>query len=94
MVILRIEHKVPSFEGWRKAFESDPVDRKGSGVRRHRVMRSTNDPNYALIDLEFDTAAEAEAMLARLRVLWQEVAGKVMVGAQARIVEVLDAQEY
>lgn len=32
MTILRIEHGVPSFEGWKKAFDSDPVNRKKMGV--------------------------------------------------------------
>jgi hypothetical protein len=31
MPILRIEHAVPDFNGWKRAFDSDPVDRKGSG---------------------------------------------------------------
>jgi hypothetical protein len=35
MAILRIEHRVPSYESWKQAFDSDPVDRKGSGVRRY-----------------------------------------------------------
>jgi hypothetical protein len=33
MYILRIEHPVPDFEGWKTAFDSDPVGREKSGVR-------------------------------------------------------------
>ena len=28
MYILQIEHPVPNYEGWKKAFDSDPVNRK------------------------------------------------------------------
>jgi hypothetical protein len=34
MVILGIEHSVPNFDGWKQAFDSDPVGQKKSGVRR------------------------------------------------------------
>ena len=60
MVILQIEHAVADFNGWKKVFDSDPVNRRGSGVRRHRVMRPVDNPNHAIVDLEFDTAEEAE----------------------------------
>jgi hypothetical protein len=94
MYILRIEHPVPSYEGWKQAFDSDPLGRERSGVRRHQVLRPTDDANYVMIDLEFDTANEAEAMLARLRGLWSRVEGQVMMNPQARIVEVVEDQEY
>ncbi len=93
MAILRIEHAVPNYEGWKQAFDSDPVNRKRSGVRRYRVLRSMDDPNYVLIDLEFDTKEEAEALLAAMRQVWERVQGSVMVNPQARIVEVVESVE-
>ena len=45
MPIVRIEHSVPDFEKWRQAFDSDPADRKGSGVRRYTILRLQDDPN-------------------------------------------------
>ncbi len=94
MAILRIEHAVPDFEGWKQAFDSDPADRKGSGVRRFRVMRSAEDPNYVLIDLEFDSLAEAEGLLATMRRVWGTDQGqRVMRNPQARIVETVEAVE-
>ena len=59
MPILRIEHPVPDFDAWKQAFDSDPLDRKRSGVRRYRILRSLDDPNYAIVDLEFDDADDA-----------------------------------
>ena len=43
MTIVRIELTVSDFDGWKKAFDSDPVGRKKSGVRRYRVLRPIVD---------------------------------------------------
>ena len=86
MPILRIEHAVPDFAGWKRAFGSDPADRKGSGVRRYQVLRSVDDPNYVMIDLEFDTLEDAEGLLAKMRRVWSGDGQKVMRNPQARIV--------
>lgn len=94
MHVLQIEHKVPNFDGWKKAFDSDPIDRKKSGVRRYRISRPADDPGYVIIDLEFDTLNEAEAALASLRRLWTQVEGKVMVNPQTRILDIVEAKEY
>jgi len=90
MFILRIEHPVPDFEGWKKAFDSDPLGRVKAGVRRYQVLRPLEDEDYVMVDLEFDTASEAEALLAALRTLWQRVEGTVMFNPQARIVEAVE----
>ncbi len=94
MVVLRIEHSVPSFEGWKHAFESDPAGRKQAGVRRYRVMRDVAQPNYVLIDLEFDTQAQAEGLLAAMRKIWGQVEGTIIQGGpQGRIVDVVETVE-
>lgn len=92
MFILRIEHAIGDFEGWRKAFENDPIGRERSGVRRYRVLRPTDDPNYVMVDLEFDTASEAEACHAALRELWGRV--EVAQNPKARTVEMVESKEY
>ena len=94
MAILRIEHPVPDYAGWKQAFESDPVNRRQSGVRRYSIFRSLDDPNYVMIDLEFDTKGEAEALLAAMRVVWGRVEDSVMSNPQARIVETVESKEY
>lgn len=94
MYILRIEHPVFNFEEWRRAFDSDPVGREKSGVRRYQVLRPVDDEKYVMIDLEFDTASQAEALLAAMRVVWGRVEGTIMVNAQTRIVEVVESKEY
>lgn len=92
MHILRIEHPVPDFDAWKEAFDSDPVNRKQSGVRRYRVLRPVDDPNYVMVDLEFESSREAEAMLGALRDLWSRV--EVMRDPRARIVEAVESREY
>ena len=94
MTILRIEHTVPNFEGWKAAFDSDPVGRQRSGVRRYQIMRPVDDPNYVMIDLELDSRREAEAMLVGLRELWSRMEGQVLMNPQARIVETVESKEY
>lgn len=94
MPILRIEHKVPNFDGWKKAFESDPAGRKKSGVRRYRIYRPVDDPNYVIIDLEFDNLNDAQAMLADLRKLWNKVEGTVMVNPQTQMLDIVESVTY
>ena len=92
MPILRIQHSVPNFEGWKRAIDSDPVDRKSSGVRRYHVYRSIADPDFVMIDLEFDTAAEAERLLEKLRHLWAGPGGAVIRNPAAWIVETVESR--
>jgi hypothetical protein len=85
MVILQIEHKVANYEGWKSAFESDPMNRKKLGVRSYRIFRPIDDANYVMIHLEFDNLNQAELTLASLNLLWQQVEGKIMMNPQTRI---------
>lgn len=92
--ILHIEHPVLDYQAWKAAFDSDPIDRAASGVRRYQIQRAIDDPNYVLIDLEFDTHGQAQAVLAAMRVVWERVAGTVIADPQARIVEPVETKEY
>jgi hypothetical protein len=94
MPILRIQHQVPSFDDWKAAFDSDPIGRQQGGVRRHWVMRPVDDPNTAMIDLEFDSVSDAEEFLGKLRTMWSRVEGTLMMNPEARIVEVVDGEGY
>ncbi|MFN8177804.1 MAG: hypothetical protein U0167_07750 [bacterium] len=93
MTILQIEHPVPDFDSWKKAFDSDPAHRRKNGVRRYRVMRSVENPNYVLVDLEFDSTPEAEAFRTVLQSLWRRVEGKVMESPRARVVETVETKD-
>ena len=90
MPTVRIMHAVTSFEGWKQAFESDPADRKGSGVLRYRVERSVADPNLVMIDLDFEDVARAEAFVQTMRGIWDGPGKAVMRDPQAWILETVE----
>jgi hypothetical protein len=93
--ILRIEHPVPDFDGWKQRFDDDPMGREQSGVRRHQISRSVDDPNHVWIDLEFDNADEAAALLDRLRALWTRVEAEGVIGRpRAQILEQFETKAY
>jgi hypothetical protein len=94
MYMLRIEHPVPDYEGWKKAFDSDPVGREKSGVRRYQILRPVDNAKYVMIDLEFDTRSQAEALLAAMRGVWGRVQGTIITDPQAQIVEAMETREY
>ena len=92
MYILRIEHPVPDYDAWKAAFDSDPIGRERSGVRRYRIMRPTDDPSHVMLDLEFDSLGEAEAVRAALEDPTSPL--EVTHGLRVRINEVVETKEY
>jgi hypothetical protein len=96
MPTLQLEHAVKDFAMWKAAFDRDPIDRRALGVRRHRVCRPLDDPNYVVVELDFDSTGEAEACGKALRELWgSRTAAPALVGApQVRIVESVEDLRY
>ena len=94
MYLLQIEHPVPNFEGWKKVFDSDPLNRLESGVKRYRIYRNLGEPNQVMVDLEFDDPGKAELMLKRLQKLWNQVEGTIITGPKARILEEVESHAY
>ena len=92
MHILRIEHAVSDFDAMEARSTVIRWGERRSGVRAYRVLRAADDPNYALIDLDFDDQGAAEQFLAKLRELWGRV--DVMRDPTARIVEVVERGQY
>ncbi len=93
MIVLQIEHPVQSFEEWKKVFESDPIDRKKSGVCRYRILRPINQSTHVIVDLEFENLELAENAVAALRKVWGQVEGKVIMGPKARLLQIEEAKE-
>jgi len=93
MFILQIEHEVLSFEGWKKAFENDPIDRKKAGVRHYSIFQRTDNPNFVVIDLSFDNLNEAENTLTSLKKLWVNIAGKIMINPLVRILKMVESKD-
>jgi ribosomal protein L35AE/L33A len=94
MILLHIEHPVPNFDAWKAAFDSDPVGRQKSGVRSYRVSQPVDNPSYAIIDLEFDTQSEAEALLAAMQQVWKRVGGAIMRDPLWRISHIVETRVY
>ena len=92
MYSLSIEHPVPDYENWKRAFDSDPVGREKMKVRRYQILRPSDNPNYVLINLEFDTASDAEALLAAMRTVWARVEGTIIFSPKARMVEIVETE--
>jgi hypothetical protein len=84
---------VPSFDAWKQAFERDPVDRKGAGVRHYRILRPVSDPNFVMIDLDLDTLDETEVLLQKLRRLWSGAGQAVMRNPEVWIVQTIESTE-
>jgi hypothetical protein len=93
MIRVRIEHAVPDYDKWKRLFDSDPADRRGSGVRRYQILRALDDPNYVFIDLDFEDVESAEAFLRRMQALWEGPGKTVMQGPRARVLEHVQAEE-
>jgi hypothetical protein len=96
-IVLRIEHTVGNFDSWKAAFDSDPIGRQKSGMRRYRILRPIDDPSYVMIDLEFDDLEEAENFSSELRNLWDsEETRKVLLmeNFKLRTVEQIETKEY
>ena len=93
MPTLQIEHIVPNYEGWKKAFESDPINRKRSGVKSYRIYRPVNDTTLVIVELDFGNMDELQSTLQALQQLWNKVQGSVMVDPKTRILEIIESKE-
>ena len=72
-------------------------DATSRGVRRYRVLRPVDDPNYVMVNLEFDIPSEAEAFRAALqRAVWgsRRAAPALLGSPQAHSVEAVKIKEY
>jgi hypothetical protein len=63
-------------------------------VRRYQILRPVDNPNDVMIDLEFDTLDQAEALLAAMRRVWGQVEGTIIMNPQAQIVEGMETKIY
>lgn len=93
MIILRIEHKVPDFAGWKKAFENDPINRKKSGLRHYSIFRPLDDPNNVIVDLKFETMKHAQEALSALQNLWGDIDGRIMMNPQTNLLVVVETSD-
>lgn len=93
MIILHIEHTVAHFDNWKASFDTFEEFRQKSGVRRYQVSRPVDNPNFAMIDLEFDTLEQAETLLAGVQQVWERTNGTLIHNPQWRFAEVVQNRE-
>jgi hypothetical protein len=93
MITLRIEHKIANFDGWKKAFDSDPINRKQSGVKQYRIYRPVDDDLFVIIELDFDNLEQAQSTQAALNRIFGNIDGKVIFGPQTKILDIVEANE-
>jgi hypothetical protein len=95
MPTLQIDHRCRDFDAWKAVFDSDPVGRTAAGVRSYRISRFADDPNHVVVDLEFDTDAEAEAFGEKLRALWRDAGPRLgLESPTARVLETVEELRY
>lgn len=61
MTTLRIEHAITDYQLWRKAFDRFAEARAQAGVRSFAIRLPVDDPQYLMLDLEFDSPGPAQA---------------------------------
>jgi hypothetical protein len=93
MYILNFWHTVPDYTAWKKVFDSDPLGRETSGVRRYTLTRPVPDEHTVTGHLVFDGLGEADAFAGRLREVWNGLGKGVVENADLTITEVLEEKE-
>jgi len=93
LITLRIEHKIANFDGWKKAFDSDPINRKQSGVKQYRIYRPVDDDLFVIIELDFDYLEQAQSTQTALNRIFGNIDGKIIFGPQTKFLNIVEANE-
>jgi len=91
MIVLRLEHKAPSYEEWKKTFDSDPINRKQSGVKHYRIYRAIDNPNHVVMEFEFNTLSEAQKVLDALDNFWEKTAGTIIINPKIQLFDIVES---
>ena len=78
MYVLNYWHTVSDYAEWKKIFDSDPLGREASGVRRVSIERPVDDEHTVIGELEFDSLGEAETFAGRLEEVWKGSASQTV----------------
>jgi hypothetical protein len=93
MIHLHIEHKVQNFDAWKTSFDNFSELRQTSGVNWYCISRLVDNPNFAMIDLEFDSLSEAESLLAAVQQVWKRVDGTLIRDPHWHLSEVVEIKK-
>jgi heme-degrading monooxygenase HmoA len=59
MAILHIEHEISDLTTWLETFKRFAPAREQAGVQQAEVLQPTDDPNYIVVNLRFESAEAA-----------------------------------
>ena len=94
MHVLNYWHTVSDYAEWKKIFDSDPLGREASGVRRYVIEHPVGDEHQVIGHLEFDSLGEAETFAGRLQEAWKGIGRQVVSNAGYTITEVLEQKQF
>ena len=94
MYVLNYWHTVSDYGEWKKVFDSDPLGREASGIRRFTIERPVDDEYRVIGHLEFDSLGEAESFAARLQEVWSGLGGSMISDEGYTLTEILVTQEF
>ena len=83
MAILHIEHEISDLTSWLEAFNRFAPAREQAGVQRTEVYQPSDDPNYIVVNLRFESVDAASNFRTFLQtVIWKSPeASPALVGA-------------
>ncbi len=67
MPVLHIEHPITDLNTWLAAFKNFTTVRRQAGVTSERVWQPCDDPQYIVVNLEFESEPEAAEFRTFLR---------------------------
>ena len=94
---LRVDLEVRDYDLWRSAFDQDAGGRERSGARSYRIFRPLDNEHEVMLDIDFDTAADANQFLEILRnKVWPspEKAPAKVGAPKTRIIDLVERHEY
>lgn len=92
MFTLQISHDVPNYDSWKKAFDSDPINRKAAGVKSYRIYRPADNLNLVIVELDFENRNDLDTTLVALQNLWNKVQGSIINNPATNIFEIVESK--
>jgi hypothetical protein len=94
MATLHIEHEITDLQTWLDAFARFGEARRKTGVKAQRIAQPVDDDNYIYVELDFDTAEQAEGFKNFLETnVWSNPDASPALGGtpRARVLNEVDA---
>jgi hypothetical protein len=93
MFLLQIEHPVADFDDWKKTFDSDPLNRRQSGVKQYRIYKRVDNVKYIVVELELESLHAARVLHDALKKMWNRVEGTVITNPKIRLLELVEKND-